>query len=75
MYKRQVLYKLEEKGYISSYEKTVGKRMRRVYYHLTDEGRTEFSKMLEDYRRFEKASGNIINFRKEELEVLLEHKR
>ena len=35
------LYKLEEKGYIRSYEKTVGKRMKRVYYHLTDEGRKE----------------------------------
>ena len=70
-----ILYKLEEKGYISSYEKTVGKRMRRVYYHLTEEGRTELSKMLEDYRRFDKASDNIINFRKEELETLLGHKR
>lgn len=63
-----VLYKLEEKGYISSYEKTVGKRMRRVYYTLTDEGRNEFSKMMEDYNKFQEAANSIMTYKKEESE-------
>lgn len=65
-----VLYKLEEKGYISSYEKTVGKRMRRVYYTLTDEGRNEFSKMMEDYNKFQEATNSIMTYKKEESENL-----
>lgn len=65
-----VLYKLEEKGYISSYEKTVGKRMRRVYYTLTDEGRNEFSKMMEDYNKFQEAANSIMTYKKEESENL-----
>lgn len=65
-----VLYKLEEKGYISSYEKTVGKRMRRVYYTLTDEGRNEFSKMMEDYNKFQESANSIMTYKKEESENL-----
>lgn len=33
-----VLYKLQEKGYISDRKVQVGKRMTRVYYHLEPEG-------------------------------------
>lgn len=65
-----VLYKLEEKGYISSYEKIVGKRMRRVYYTLTDEGRNKFSKMMEDYNKFQEAANSIMTYKKEESENL-----
>ena len=63
-----VLYRLEEKGYIRSYEKTVGKRMKRVYYTLTDEGRVEFSKMMEDYNKFQEAVNAIMTYKKEESE-------
>lgn len=63
-----VLYRLEEKGYIRSYEETVGKRMRRVYYTLTDEGRAEFSKMMEDYNKFQEAVNAIMTYKKEESE-------
>ena len=62
-----VLYKLEEKGYIESYEKIVGKRMKRVYYHLTEEGKKEFQQMMEDYKKFENAANSIINFQKGQL--------
>ena len=47
-----VLYKIEERGYIKSYEKIVGKRMKRVYYHLTEEGQEELQKMMADYEKF-----------------------
>ena len=59
-----VLYKLEERGYIKSYEKIVGKRMKRVYYHLTEEGQEELQKMMADYEKFENAANAIINFRR-----------
>lgn len=32
------LYKLSEKGFITSYEKKVGKRLKRVYYHIEEKG-------------------------------------
>lgn len=63
-----VLYKLEERGYIKSYEKIVGKRMKRVYYHLTEEGQEELQKMMADYEKFENAANAIINFRKGQAE-------
>ena len=62
-----VLYKLEEKGDIEGYEKIVGKRMKRVYYHLTEEGKKEFQQMMEDYKKFENAANSIINFQKGQL--------
>ena len=65
------LYRLEEKGLISSYEKNVGKRMKRVYYHLTNEGRAELEEMLEDYKSVANATNAIINFRKEQLEEMV----
>ncbi len=65
------LYRLEEKGLISSYEKNVGKRMKRVYYHLTNEGRAELQEMLEDYKSVVNATNAIINFHKEQLEEMV----
>lgn len=44
------LHKLEEKKYISSYEKQVGKRMKRVYYHIEPEGRTHLLELIQEYR-------------------------
>ena len=56
------LYKLEEKGYISSYEKVVGKRLRRVYYHITEEGRKELHEMIKDYCEIVAATQNILSY-------------
>ena len=55
---------LLKEGYIKSYEKIVGKRMKRVYYHLTEEGQEELQKMMADYEKFENAANAIINFRR-----------
>lgn len=57
------LYKLEEKGFITSYEKTVGKRVRRVYYKITDAGRQELQEMQEDYRRIIEANQAILSYK------------
>ena len=52
-------------------KKIVGKRMKRVYYHLTNEGRAELEEMLEDYKSVVNATNAIINFRKEQLEEMV----
>ncbi len=44
-----VLYKLQEKGYISDRKVQVGKRMIRVYYHLEPAGSSYLQKLLEEY--------------------------
>lgn len=57
------LYKLEDKGFITSYKKLVGKRMERIYYHLTDIGRQELEEMLSDYQSVITATANILNYK------------
>lgn len=44
------MYKLMDRNFISDYEKNVGKRRIRVYYHLEEAGRKRLSDLLEDYR-------------------------
>ncbi len=57
------LYKLEEKGFITSYEKTVGKRVRRVYYKITDAGRQELQEMQKDYHSIVEANQAILSYK------------
>lgn len=44
-----VLYKLQEKGYISDRKVLVGKRMTRVYYHLEPAGLEYLHTLMEEY--------------------------
>lgn len=44
-----VLYKLQEKGYISDRKVLVGKRMTRVYYHLEPAGLEYLGTLMEEY--------------------------
>lgn len=44
-----VLYRLTEEGYISDYEKLVGKRRTRRYYHLEPKGQEYYKEILADY--------------------------
>ncbi len=43
------LYRLEDRHYISSYKKLVGKRMKRIYYHIEDEGRDYLEELIKEY--------------------------
>ncbi|MDY2959385.1 MAG: PadR family transcriptional regulator [Hornefia sp.] len=45
-----ILYKLQDKKYISDREESTGKRRIRVYYHLEKSGKDRLSDLLEDYR-------------------------
>lgn len=44
-----VLYKLQEKGYISDHKVLVGKRMTRVYYHLEPSGLEYLHELAAEY--------------------------
>lgn len=60
------LYKLEERGYITHYEKIVGKRRKQIYYHITENGKLEYEKMLRDYQDVTNAISKIIHYTGEE---------
>ena len=64
-----VLYRLQDKGYISSYTKKEHPKMERVYYHLTPEGKEELDTLIEDYMLVTKATHAILNFSNEEYEI------
>jgi PadR family transcriptional regulator PadR len=53
-----ILYRLTDNGCISFYEKKVGKRQTRVYYHLEESGASHLKQMSDEYRE----SIQIINF-------------
>lgn len=44
-----VLYKLQEKGYISDRKVLVGRRMTRVYYHLEPSGQEYLQTLMAEY--------------------------
>lgn len=44
-----ILYRLEEADYISCYEKKVGKRLTRVYYHIEETGKTHLNEMINEF--------------------------
>ena len=56
------LYKLEDKGFITSYEKVCGRRMRRVYYKITENGKKELQEMMDDYQRITEANNTILTY-------------
>lgn len=47
-----ILYRMTENGYISFYEKKVGVRQTRVYYHLEDTGRQYLQALLTSYHEY-----------------------
>lgn len=53
-----ILYRLTEQGFISSYDKKVGTRQVRVYYHLEPCGKEYLNHLISDYYEF----SNIISF-------------
>lgn len=44
-------YKLQEAGYISQYTVQIGKRMKRVYYHLEEPGKQYLRELTMSYER------------------------
>ncbi len=54
------LYRLQEHGYITSYEKLVGVRRRRTYYHMEPSGKQYFEKILMEYVTVQKGVQQIL---------------
>lgn len=55
-----ILFKLAEEGYISSYDMTVGKKIR-VYYHLEESGKEKFKDMVVEFNETVDYIKSIIN--------------
>ena len=47
-----ILYRITESGYVSFYEKKVGVRQTRVYYHLEEKGRQYLQSLLTSYHDY-----------------------
>lgn len=47
-----ILYRLTDEHYISFYEKKVGVRQTRIYYHLEDSGLSYYHKLVESYQNY-----------------------
>lgn len=53
-----ILYRLTDNQYISFYEKKIGTRQTRIYYHLEDRGFSYLQELLDSYHKFY----NLIEF-------------
>lgn len=62
-----VLYKLMEKGYITSRIEKIGQRRTRVYYHLEESGKAYLTETKNNYITNIKAICKIAEISKEEL--------
>lgn len=47
-----ILYRLADEGLITSYEKKVGTRQTRIYYHLEQSGHDYFNELLDTYSSY-----------------------
>ena len=63
-----ILYKLLDKGYISSYDKIIGKKIR-VYYHLKPEGKIYLDQLIQEFHDFVLVVEKIISHKKESSDV------
>lgn len=54
------LYRLEDKGYLSTTKEQVGKRRTRTYYHLEPSGREYFETNLAEYLSIQEGIRNIL---------------
>lgn len=60
------LYKLQDKGYITAYEKQIGKRMKRIYYHLNDTGKQYLEEMIAEYYAVTRCIMKILEYPNQE---------
>lgn len=57
-----VLYKLQDKGYVSTIKKLIGKRQERVYYHIEPIGVEYLQTLMSDYYYLNKGIQNILSY-------------
>lgn len=59
------LYKLQDKGLISSYRKSAGKRLTRIYYHIEDSGIEYLNELKNEFYAVNETIHKIISYKKE----------
>lgn len=57
-----VLYKLQDKGYVSTQKKLIGKRQERVYYHIEPTGVEYLQTLMSDYFYLNKGIQKILSY-------------
>lgn len=58
-----ILYRLESQGYVTSRYEFVGKRMRRAYYTITEEGQRYYQTLLDEYASVQEGIRLIVSYR------------
>lgn len=58
-----ILYRLQERGFISSYKEKGNGRMERVYYHIEEGGKTELEKLIGAYKQVQDGANAILNYK------------
>lgn len=57
-----ILYRLQERGMITSYTQKGNGHMERVYYHVEEEGHQELESLMADYRQVQQGIEKILNY-------------
>lgn len=57
------LYKLADRNYISSYEKQVGIRRKRSYYHMESQGLSYLYELIDAYTEISNGITSVLNWR------------
>lgn len=58
-----ILYRLESQGYVASRYEFAGKRMRRAYYTITEEGQRCYRALLDEYDSVQEGIRLIVSYR------------
>ena len=61
-----ILYRLLEKGLISSYKQLGHGRMERIYYHIEEDGLFEFENLKNAYLQVQDGVNTILNYKYDE---------
>ena len=56
-----VLYKLEDKGCVTSRRVVVGRRLARMYYHIEEPGFAYLDELVQEYKKIENGIHQIID--------------
>lgn len=57
-----ILYRLNNDGYVTSYEKKAGQRLTRVYYHLQPSGQEHLESLKKEYYNYTGVIHNLLEY-------------
>ena len=62
-----IMYRMIDKGLVTDEQVLVGKRRTRVYYHITELGKTYLEEIKAEYFSMSEGIANILNYKEEEV--------